>query len=152
MNDPKFIVEKQLWDATKPMCHLVQAGDFIWLSGVVAFDENGAVVGAGDIKAQARQIFTNVRRRLGMFGCDLNSIIRLTNYLTTPMEDMTFTRQYWEVRDEFFGNHRPASTGVQVVALMLPELMLEVDVVAYAPGAQIGSDARILNETHSRHA
>jgi enamine deaminase RidA (YjgF/YER057c/UK114 family) len=146
MNAPLYLADNRHWDEAKPMCHLVKAGDFLWLSGTVAYDEEGNVVGPGDIRAQARQIFTNMQRRLGLVGCDLKSVIRLTTYLTTPMTDMKFTKQYWEVRHEFFGAHRPASTGVQVAALMLPQLLVEVDAVAYAPNAVVGSEARILNQ------
>lgn len=116
---------------------MVKAGDFLWLSGQTGTDEEGNLVGVGDIRAQARQVFTNVRRLLGLAGCDLTSVIRLTTYLTTPMTDMVFTQQYWEVRREFFGKHLPASTGVQVAALMLPDMLVEVDVVAYAPNAVV---------------
>jgi enamine deaminase RidA (YjgF/YER057c/UK114 family) len=147
MNSLLFLADNRHWDEAKPMCHLVKAGDFLWLSGIVAYDEEGNVVGSGDIREQARQIFTNMQRRLGLVGCDLKSVVRLTTYLTTPMTDMKFTKQYWEVRHEFFGAHRPASTGIQVAALMLPELLIEVDAVAYAPNAVVGSEARILNES-----
>lgn len=146
MNTPIFLADDRHFDEAKPFCHLVKAGDFIWLSGVVAYDEQGKVVGLNDVRAQARQIFTNMQRRLGLVGCDLKSVIRLTTYLTTPMTDMKFTRQYWEARQEFFGSHRPASTGIQVAGLMLPELLVEVDAVAYAPDAVVSSEARILNE------
>jgi enamine deaminase RidA (YjgF/YER057c/UK114 family) len=124
---------------------MVKAGDFLWLTGQVALDEAGNVVGPGDIQAQARQVFTNMRRVLGLAGCDLTSVIRLTNYLTTPMDDMAITRKYWEVRKEFFGNHRPASTGVKVAALMMPELLIEVDAIAYAPKVTLTPDAKIIN-------
>jgi 2-iminobutanoate/2-iminopropanoate deaminase len=147
MNSPVFLADNRHWDEAKPMCHLVKAGDFLWLSGIVAYDEEGNVVGPGDIRAQSRQVFTNMQRRLGLVGCDLTSVIRLTTYLTTPMTDMAFTRQHWEVRREFFGEHRPASTGVQVAALMLPDMLVEVDAVAYAPNAVAGPEARILNES-----
>jgi 2-iminobutanoate/2-iminopropanoate deaminase len=145
MAEPLFLADIRHWDEAKPMCHLVKAGDFLWLSGIVAYDEESNVVGPGDIRAQARQIFINMQRRLGLVGCDLRSVIRLTTYLTTPMTDMKLTKQYWEVRHEFFGAHRPASTGIQVAALMLPELLIEVDAVAYAPDAAAGSEARVLN-------
>lgn len=146
MNAPLYLADNRHWDEAKPMCHLVKAGDFLWLSGIVAYDENGQVVGAGDVRAQARQIFTNMQRRLGLVGCDLKSVIRLTTYLTMPLTDMKFTKQYWEVRHEFFGTHRPASTGFQVAALMLPEMVVEVDAVAYAPNAVVSPEARVLNE------
>lgn len=144
METPIFTAEKLNWDANKPMCHVVKAGDFLWLSGIVAYDEQGNVVGVNDVAAQARQIFTIMQRRLAMFGCDFTNVVRLTTYLTTPMTDMTFTQQYWAVRQEFFGEHRPASTGLQVAALMLPELLVEVDAVAYAPNATASNDAMVI--------
>lgn len=146
MRDPLFIVDsrRRLSDDS-PMCHMVKTGDFLWLTGQVSKDEEGNVVGHGDIQAQARQIFTNVRQLLGLVGCDLSSVIRLTNYLTTSMATTEFTNKYWQVRQEIFGNHRPASTGVQVAALMLPEYLLEVDVVAYGPNAVLSPEAIIVN-------
>jgi enamine deaminase RidA (YjgF/YER057c/UK114 family) len=146
MSKPLFFRDGRRWREDRPMCHMVKAGDFLWLTGQTAFDEEGNLVGVGDIKAQARQVFMNVRRLLGLAGCDLNAVIRLTTYLTTPMTDMAFTEQYWEVRREFFGTHRPASTGVQVAALMVPEMLVEVDVVAYAPNAVVRAGPWLLEE------
>lgn len=145
MQDPLFIRDDWRWSDDKPMCYMVKAGDFLFLTGQVALDENGNVVGPGDIAAQARQVFTNMRRVLRLAGCDLTSVIRLTNYLTTSMADMVATRAYWDVRREFFGNHRPASTGVKVAALMLPELLIEIDAIAYAPKIELSPDARLLD-------
>jgi 2-iminobutanoate/2-iminopropanoate deaminase len=145
MNEPLLINEDFRWRDDLPMCSMVKAGDFLWLSGQTARGEDGKLVGPGDIQVQARQIFTNMRRVLGLAGCNLTSIIRLTNYLTTPMNDMEFTRKYWEVRQEFFGGHKPASTGVRVASLMLPDMVIEIDAVAYAPNAVISPKAKILN-------
>ncbi len=86
-----------------------------------------------------------MRRVLGLAGCDLTSVIRLTNYLTVSFDDMEQTNKYWDVRREFFGTHRPASTGVKVAALIFPELLIEIDAIAYAPNAVINpsrSDSR----------
>ena len=145
MNDPLFLRDDFRWREDSPMCYMVKAGDFLWLSGQVPLDENGKVVGAEDIQAQARQVFTNMRRVLGLAGCDLTSVIRLTNYLTVPFDDMEQIHKYWDVRREFFGTHRPASTGVRVAALMLPDLLIEIDAIAYAPNAVISPSAVVLN-------
>ncbi len=145
MSTPLFFKDARRWSEERPFCHMVKAGDYLWLSGQTATDEDGKLVGVGDIRAQTRQVFTNVRRLLGLVGCDLTAVIRLTTYLTTPMTDMVFTQQYWEVRREFFGSHLPASTGVQVAALMLPEMLVEVDVVAYAPNAVVQPGPWLLN-------
>lgn len=146
MKDPLFLRDDFRWREDSPMCHMVKTGDFLWLSGQVAMDENSKVVGPGDITAQSRQVFTNMRRVLRLAGCDLTSVIRLTNYMTVPFDDMEQIRKYWDVRQEFFGKHRPASTGVRVAALMLPELLIEIDAIAYAPNAVISPTAVILNE------
>ena len=145
MTDPLFLRDDFRWSDDKPMCHFVKAGDFLWFSGIVALDERNEVVGPGDVQAQARQIFTRLRDLLAEVGCDLTSVIRLTNYLTVSMDDLEATRRYWEVRREFFGRHRPASTGVKVAALMLPELLIEIDAVAYAPGAVVGPKLTVLD-------
>jgi len=145
MNDPLFFKDDTRWREDSPMCHMVKAGDFLWLSGIAALDENRKVVGAGDIQAQARQVFTIMRRVLSLAGCDLTSVIRLTNYLTVSFGDMEQTNKYWDVRREFFGTHRPASTGVKVAALILPELLIEIDAIAYAPNVVINPSAVILN-------
>lgn len=136
MGDPEFIRGEWDWDRDWPMSQMVRCGDYLWLTGQIAFDEQGQVVGPGDLKAQARQVFTNMSRVLGRVGCDLTSVIRLTSYFAVPMAGTDLTRKYWEVRHEFFGDHRPASTGFQVVSLLTPELMLEVDAVAYASGGK----------------
>jgi enamine deaminase RidA (YjgF/YER057c/UK114 family) len=145
MNDLVLLKDDIRWREDSPMSHMVKAGDFLWLSGIVALDENRKVVGAGDIQVQARQIFTIMRRVLGVAGCDLTSVIRLTNYLTVSFDDMEQTNKYWDVRREFFGTHRPASTGVKVAALIFPELVIEIDAIAYAPNAIINPSAVIRN-------
>jgi 2-iminobutanoate/2-iminopropanoate deaminase len=143
MSDPLFVKDGVRWREDQPMSHMVKAGDFLWLSGIVSLDENRKVVGADDIAAQTRQVFTIMRRVLGLAGCGLNSVIRLTNYLTVSFDDMEQIHKYWDVRREFFGAHRPASTGVKVAALMFPELLIEIDAVAYAPNAIVSPDALI---------
>ena len=133
MKNPEFIRADWEWDKDYPMCQIVKCGEFLFLTGQVAFDVNGEIVGRDDLKAQARQIFKNMQHVLSRVGCDLTSVVRLTNYFATPMTDINVTQQYWEVRKEFFGDHRPASTGMQVAALMIPDMLLEVDAIAYAP-------------------
>ena len=145
MNDPLLFKDAVRWREDLPMSHMVKAGDFLWLSGIVALDENRNVVGAGDIQAQSRQVFTIMRRVLNLAGCDLTSVIRLTNYLTVSFDDMEQTNKYWDVRREFFGTHRPASTGVKVAALIFPELLIEIDAIAYAPNPVINPSAVIPN-------
>ncbi|MGY6655426.1 RidA family protein [Amycolatopsis sp. TRM77291] len=137
MPDMEFFRPTWEWDSDIPLTQMVKCGDFLWLSGQTAFDERGEIVGRGDLPAQARQIFTNMQHVLGLAGCDLTSVVRLTNYFAAPLDDIALAKEYWKVRHEFFGDHRPASTGMQVAALMTPEMLLEVDAIAYAPGVKL---------------
>ena len=127
------ITEKSLHEADQAFALLSRGGDYVWLSGQTAHDEQGQIVGANDVAAQARYIFTKIANALAEHaGVGMDAIVRLTTYFVMPLEP-TLTSQYWAVRREFFGNNPPASTGVQVAGLVTPETLIEIDAVAYAP-------------------
>ena len=102
-------------------------GRVVAVSGQVALNDRGEVVGAGDPAAQARQVFENLRRCLAAAGAGFGDVIKLT-YFLTDVADLPAIRA---VRDELLGTDRlPASSAVQVVALVSPELLLEVEALA----------------------
>ena len=102
-------------------------GRLVAISGQVAFDEHGEVVGVGDPVAQARQVFENLRRCLAAAGATFDDVIKLT-YFVTDVAHMPAIRT---VRDEFLGTGPlPASTAVQVAALVFPDLLLEIEALA----------------------
>ena len=74
-----------------------------------------------------------MRHVLSLAGCDLTNVIRMTIYFTQTLTDQKVKYAFWEVRKEFFGDHRPASSGVQVGSLGRPGLMLEIDAIAFSP-------------------
>src|SRR5215472_16180205 len=107
------------------------SGTLVAISGQVALDEEGQVVGAGDPAAQARQVFENLRRCLAAAGADFDDVIKLT-YFVTDVAHMPAIRA---ARDDVFTAGRlPASTAVQVVALVVPELMVEIEALALIAG------------------
>lgn len=108
--------------------HVVSAtGRLVAVSGQVAFDEAGEVVGLGDAAQQAEQAFENVRRCLAAAGATFEDVIKLTYYFT----DVRCLGEIRIVRDRLMpGPEKPASTAVQVVGLALPELLLEIDAFA----------------------
>lgn len=136
MNNVRLVRSVWHWDRDLPLSQVAQAGDFLWLSGQTPFNEDGEIVGRDDLQEQARQVFSNMRHVLELFDCDLTSVVRLTNFFVGTLSDEQRER-YWEVRREFFGDHLPASTGVYVSGLIVPEMMMEVDAIAYAPGARL---------------
>ncbi len=98
----------------------------IYISGQIAFDASGNIVGAGDMKAQAEQVFSNLQTALSAAGATFSDVVKMNTYVT----DMSKVQVVREVRARYFANAAPASTLVQVVALARPELMIEVEVIA----------------------
>ncbi len=98
----------------------------IYISGQIAFDKTGNLVGAGDMKAQAEQVFANLETALKAAGATFSDVVKMNTYIT----DMSKAPAVREVRARYFGEVTPASTLVQVVALARPELMLEIEVIA----------------------
>ena len=101
----------------------------IYISGQIAFDKDGALVGAGDMKAQAEQVFRNLEAALAAAGAKFSDVVKMNTYTT----DMSQAQAIRDVRARYFRDATPASTLVQVVHLARPELMLEIEVIAAVP-------------------
>jgi 2-iminobutanoate/2-iminopropanoate deaminase len=118
----------------EPMSHYtdaVQAGGLLFISGCIPVDEAGALVGGEDVVAQARQVFANIGRVLKAAGAGFADVIKVTVYLT----DIADRPRINPVRQEVFGETRPASTLIEVGRLALDGARLEVDAVAVAGAA-----------------
>src|SRR3989454_12361860 len=101
----------------------------VYIAGQIAFDKDGKIVGAGDMKAQAEQVFKNLQAALAAAGAKFSDVVKMNTYIT----DMDKAPAVREVRARYFGETTPASTLVQVVHLARPELMLEIEVIAVVP-------------------
>ena len=113
------------------MSQAVRCGDWITVSGQVAL-KDGTVVGIGDATAQARQCFDNIAAALAEAGSALDDVVSLRCYLT----DMSAYAGYAAVKNVLFAEHPPASTSLIVTALLLPELLMEVEAVAWTGSRQ----------------
>jgi enamine deaminase RidA (YjgF/YER057c/UK114 family) len=109
----------------------VESGDAAWIyaSGQLALDAGGNLVGKGNLAAQTEQVFENLARVLEANGATFDHVVKIQTYVTT-LEDLAGSR---EVRMRYLPAEPPASTAVQVVALFLPEALIEVDLVAVVP-------------------
>ncbi|MEP2988514.1 MAG: RidA family protein [Parasphingorhabdus sp.] len=105
-----------------------RVGDLLFLSGQAAIDESGAIVGDGDFDAQLEQTIANIDRVLMAGGSSRDQIVKVTIYLT----DMGNFPKIVDARKKYFVPPYPADTIVEVKALALPELMIEIDVIAAA--------------------
>ncbi|MGB3469483.1 MAG: RidA family protein [Erythrobacter sp.] len=103
-----------------------RVGDLLFLSGQAAISGDGAIVGNGDFDAQLEQTFANITRVLNAAGSDLSKIVKVTIYMT----DMAHFPKIVEARQRYFTAPYPADTTVEVKGLALPELMVEIDVIA----------------------
>jgi enamine deaminase RidA (YjgF/YER057c/UK114 family) len=110
----------------------VRAGVPVFLTGQVAWDLGGAVVGPGDIALQVRTAWDNVQRVLDELGVDVDDIVKLTTYATDPR----FMRVIGAEKERRFQGHTlPASTFLVVAGLADPDLLVEVEAtVMLRPG------------------
>ena len=105
----------------------VRKGKLLFISGQVAMDSKGNLVGKGDYRAQAEQIFRNIGLALESVHASFKDLIKLNFY----MLDADHLPEIREVRDKFVNvKNPPASTAVQVSRLFKPEYLLEIEAVA----------------------
>lgn len=101
-------------------------GGIVFVAGQGPIGPTGELVGAGDFEAQARQTFANLATVLEAAGAGLDSIVKLTVFLT----DIADLRDYGRLRAELLPGPPPAGTAVAVNALAVPGMAIEVEAIA----------------------
>jgi 2-iminobutanoate/2-iminopropanoate deaminase len=115
----------------EPISHYtdaVRAGDLLFVSGCVPVDREGNLV-LGDIVEQTRCVFENVGAVLTAAGAGFADVVKVTVFLT----DVDDRQAVNTVRQQVFGDVRPASTLVEVSRLAIPGARIEVEAVAFVP-------------------
>jgi enamine deaminase RidA (YjgF/YER057c/UK114 family) len=113
----------------------VDSARLVFVSGQVAMDAEGRVVGEGDLKAQAAQVYRNLAAVLAEAGCTLRDVVKLTTFLVRNEDWAPFAE--WrraEYPKLFPDGVYPANTGVVVAELARPSLLLEVEAIAVRSG------------------
>ena len=110
--------------------HAVRMGDLIFVSGQVGRDQNGDLVGPGDVRLQTEQAFKNLKAILEASGSGMHKVGKVTVFIT-KLEDRAVVQ---EVRARVFKDtgHLPASTLAVVKNLALPEWLVEIEAIAAA--------------------
>ena len=103
----------------------IQVGDTLYVSGHVAVDASGKVVGEGDCEAQTRQVFANIEAVVKAVGGRMENVVKIACFLT----DVANYPAYGKVRGEVFPSNPPASSTVIVAGLVRPGLVGEVEAV-----------------------
>jgi reactive intermediate/imine deaminase len=104
-------------------------GALLFVSGQVAFDRHGNLVGEGDMARQTEQVFENLEAILRANGATFANVLKLSTFMT----DIGRLAEMAEVRRRFVADPPPASTTVEVAALFRPEALIEVEAVAAIP-------------------
>jgi enamine deaminase RidA (YjgF/YER057c/UK114 family) len=106
---------------------VAQGGRTLYISGQLALDKDGNLVGRGDLRAQVKQVFENLKARLEEGGATFKDVVKL-NYYLTDASDLQGLR---ETRNSYINTENPpASTLVVVKQLVREEYLIEVDAVA----------------------
>ncbi|MSP67892.1 MAG: RidA family protein [Alphaproteobacteria bacterium] len=107
--------------------HAIRTGDFLTISGQIALDKEGRLVGHGDIEAQVHQVFKNLQSILTEAGAGFDKLVKTGVFLTHPF----YREAFRKIRAQYLGSHAPCSTVLVVASLAQPHFLVEVEAVAY---------------------
>jgi enamine deaminase RidA (YjgF/YER057c/UK114 family) len=106
---------------------VVASGEkLVFISGQLARDKDGKIVGPGDMRAQIRQVGDNLKNALQAAGATLSDLVKTTTFVT----DIDEFFRHVDVRHDYLGVGLPASTTVEVRRLSHPDLMVEIEAIA----------------------
>ncbi len=117
------------WESKVGYCRALRAGDHIYVTGTVSVAEGGGVHAPGDAYAQARRCFEIIERALADLTADLSCVVRTRMFVT----DISRWQEFGRAHGEVFAEHPPATTMVEVKALIDPEMLIEIEADAVSP-------------------
>ena len=118
------------WESKVGYCRAVRAGDHIYVTGTAPVDEAGRTSAPGDPYAQAKRCLEIIEQALTDLGAARRHVVRTRMFVT----DITRWADYGRAHAEFFADHPPATTMVEVKALIEPDMLIEIEAEAVCSG------------------
>ncbi len=106
--------------------HLVRVGNTLYISGQVASNEKGELIGKGDMQVQVKQVFENLKTVLASKGATFDNLVKITIF-TVSIDEF---RKAADIREKYTGGRAPASTLVEIDRLASPDYLVEIEGIA----------------------
>lgn len=111
------------WEEKIGYCRAIRAGNHIYVTGTAPVTEAGTCYAPGDAYLQTKRCIEIIQRALRDIGAELSNVVRTRMFVT----DISRWQEYGRAHGEFFADHPPATTMVEVKSLIDPEMLIEIE-------------------------